>query len=79
MATAPSVESNAAEILRTHDLPCKQVIRVDTDSILFISGAGRAMTAWLTWDGAKIRLFVESGFKADRPAYAAPPIEAEAA
>lgn len=65
-----TVATNAAEVLRKHDLSCKQVIYVDSDAILYISGADRAMTAWLTYVDASLRVFVESGFQAVRPSYA---------
>jgi hypothetical protein len=65
-----TVATNAAEVLRKHDLSCKEVIQVDSDAILYLSGIGRPMTAWLTFVDESLRVFVESGFQAVRPPYA---------
>jgi len=58
------VHHNAAMLLRQRGITVTQVVRVNPDSILYLGSRKRPMTAWLTYDGARLDVRPQSGFPA---------------
>lgn len=59
------VNRNARTLLRQRGIPVKQVVRVNSDSILYVTPAGAPMTAWLHYTGTRLDLNYEPGFPAE--------------
>lgn len=57
---------NAADLLQRLNIPCTRIVHVDVDAILYLNGAGRAMTAWLVRHDGRSRWMTEAGFPAER-------------
>ncbi len=64
----PAVHKHAAAFLRDRGMRVKQIIRVDSESILYLNGAGRAMTAWIVTGIGATWTHTEVGFSAHPPA-----------
>ena len=60
----PGVHINALNLLRQRGVAVDRVIRVNTDSVLYISANGRPMTAWLAYREGRLDLGYEGGFQA---------------
>ena len=64
----PACHSDAVELLRRAGFAVDRVVLVDVDAILYVSGSGRPMTAWLRrspgWSVPEVR--VQAGFCAER-------------
>lgn len=68
MAAESEVTRDAERLLDEHGLQFKEVVRVNPDSILYLSKAGSPMTAWVkvtptqTNTGTAISVSAEPGF-----------------
>lgn len=60
-AQLDDITAKALEQLLEFRIPASQVIRVDTDFILY-RYEKRAMTAWRRWTGQRWRIVAESGW-----------------
>lgn len=72
-ATAePASHADARAVLEEHGLGVEEIVKVDSDCVLYVSKTGRAVTAWLTVTeadtntGRALKVAVEAGFVADR-------------
>lgn len=70
LPVGPSAEvhDHARRLLAHQGLPVDEVVRVDADSVLYVSRAGRPRTAWLQLDRAALVIHDEPGFSAQAPA-----------
>jgi hypothetical protein len=68
------VHVDAKNLLKRKKIVCERVVHVDVDSILFLDGQKRPMTAWLNCEPSSglasscVRVWLEAGFAVE-PGY----------
>lgn len=69
----PASHEHALNLLRARGIAAKEIIRVESDSVLYLNASGRAMTAWVACSatGRVTDVRYEPGF----PAYPSPGLE----
>lgn len=58
----PDLHQDAHNLLRQHGFGVTKIIRVNPESILYLSATGRPMTAWVRAEGKKLTVRHEPGF-----------------